>query len=396
MSYQWPSDGSSSIWPEINSTFLSLRGFSDEFIPMNDTQRTYKKLLMGFDAITSCEMKELYKFKITLTQMNEHDLSLPELCLIHKAFSAWVKFDYDNARSLLTQHIRAYPSDIVALFFIHMLDFCTGKTTNLRSLLLYCDEHIVSTHYLYPYYLSIKSFVLCEAQCFDDALEVGFKSVKLMPDNIYGIHAVAHALHELGRWKELCHFLTNCKEHWITNAGMGMHVYWHLAIAYERSDEITLALQAFDELYALKDNPFAKQDLDAVEFLWQLRLKSADTNFQPIWERLAVLWTGSISSSTSYFHKIHAALAFSATNQSFLIEKLIAESDGFGIEPDTHSTGIDVLKAILLFTSRHYEECLNKLRLSYEKWPLLGGSRAQREILEQTMEYAALKASSTL
>ncbi|KMW71190.1 hypothetical protein TI10_21530 [Photorhabdus luminescens subsp. luminescens] len=92
--------------------FLSLRGVSDEFIPINDTQRTYKKLLMGFDAITSCEIKELYKFKITLTQINEHGLSLPEICLIHKAFSAWVKFDYENARSLLAQYIRAYPSDI--------------------------------------------------------------------------------------------------------------------------------------------------------------------------------------------------------------------------------------------------------------------------------------------
>ncbi|NHB92236.1 tetratricopeptide repeat protein [Photorhabdus cinerea] len=396
MSYQWSSDGISSIWPEINRTFLSLRGFSDKLIPMNETQRTYKKLLMGLDAITTCEMKELYRFKIILAQMDEQEISRPELCLIHKAFTAWVKFDYDNARSLLTQHIRAYPSDIVAIFFIHMLDFCTGKTAKLKPLLLYCDAYIPKTHYLYPYYLSIKSFVLCEDQCFNDALEIGIESVKLMPNNIYGIHAVAHALHELGRWKDLCHFLTDCKENWITNAGMRMHVYWHLAIAYERSNEITLALQAFDELYALKDNPFAKQDLDAVGFLWRLRLKSADTKFQPIWERLAILWTGSISASTSYFHKIHAALAFSATNQSFLIEKLIAESDGFGIEPDTHSTGIDVLKAILLFIAKHYEECLSKLYLSHEKWPLLGGSRAQREILDQTMEYAALKASSII
>ncbi|MEE3632829.1 tetratricopeptide repeat protein [Pseudomonas sp. AL 58] len=396
MGAQWKTEGVSALWPEINGPFLSLRGMADAYHPEDEIQKTYKQLLAGFDAITGCEMKELYRFRIALDQMSEQTTSIPEIFLIHKAFTAWVNFEYDLARMLFTQHIRAYPSDIIALFFLHMLDFCTGKTTNLNSVLAFCDNHISKTHYLYSYYLSMKSFVLCENQCFDDALEVGFESIKLLPDNIYGIHAVAHALHEMGRWKELSSFLTSCKVHWIENSGMRMHVYWHLAIAYERCNEITLAFQAFEELYALKDSPFAKQDLDAVGFLWRLRLKSTDSGFNAVWERLALLWTGSICASTSYFHKIHAALAFSATNQPLFIEKQIAESDGFGIEPETHRTGVNVLKGILLFTLERYNESFELLYNSRNQWPLLGGSRAQREILELTLEYAARKSTSIL
>lgn len=394
MDVQWKTGGVSALWPEINGAFLSLRGMTDEYTPSDESQKIYKQLLTGFDAITSCEMKELYRFKLTLNKMNKKTISEPELTLVHKAFIAWVSFEYETARILFTQHIKVYPSDIITLFFLHMLDFCTGKTTDLHSLLIYCDDHISKKHYLYSYYLSIKSFVLCENQLFDKALHTGLESIDILPDNIYGIHAVAHALHEMERWQELSCFLSEHKDHWIHNSGMRMHIYWHLAIAHERCNETTLALQAFEELYALKDNPFSKQDLDAVGFLWRLRLKRTDSKFKNVWQRLAALWTGSISTSTSYFHKIHAALAFSATQQTLLIEKQIAESDGFGVEPETHRTGITVLKGILLFTLGHYTDSLEMLRNSREQWPLLGGSRAQREILDLTLEYAALRATS--
>lgn len=388
---QWKTDGISALWPEINGPFLSLRGIPEHLMPVTQTQELYKDLLLGFDAITSCEMKELYKFKLFLNRMHQRSNLPPELLLIHKAFIAWVNFEYERARTLFTQHLKAYPSDIITIFFVHMLDFCTGKTPRLTAEFSFCEPHIPHTHALYSYYLAIKSFVLCEDQRFQQALELGLEAVRLIPHNIYGIHATAHALHEMGRWQELSSFLIDCKPDWIENSGMRMHVYWHMAIAHERCNEVDQALQAFEELYELKDSPFAKQDLDAVGFLWRLRLKATDSKFAAIWERLALLWIGSVSGSTSYFHKIHAALAFSATNQTLLIEKQIAESDGFGIEPEAHRAGLDVLKGILLFTLKRYHESLALLRTSRDQWPLLGGSRAQREVLDLTLEYIELK-----
>lgn len=392
---QWMTDGISALWPEINGAFLSLRGIPDHVAPTTETQTLYKELLLGFDAITSCEMKELYRFKLFLRRMQRQSALPPEMLLIHKAFIAWVNFEYELARKLFTQHLLTYPSDIITLFFVHMLDFCTGKTPRLAKECELCEPHIPATHPLYSYYLAIKSFVLCEGQSFEQALEAGLESVRLIPQNIYGIHATAHALHEMGRWRELANFLIDSKADWIVNEGMRMHVYWHLAIAHERCDEVEQAHQAFKELYELKDSPFAKQDLDAVGFLWRLRLKATDTNFNGIWDRLALLWTGSVGGSTSYFHKIHAALAFSATNQTLLIEKQIAESDGFGIELEAHQAGLSVLKGILQFTLKRYNESLELLRSSRDQWPLLGGSRAQREILDLTLEYAALKITPT-
>jgi len=382
-------DGSSALWREINPAFLRLQGIPAEAVPADTTQAVYMELLRGFDAITSCEMKDFYKFKIGLRRLDADVLARPDLSLLHEAFLAWVEFEYATARSLLAQHVAAFPTDVMALYFLHMLDFSIGKTTELVEELAYCDRYISTWHELHPFYLAIKSFVLCENRQIGEALAIGLESVELDPLNIYGIHAVAHALHEQERWSELSAYLNKRKSDWVDNPGMRMHVYWHLAIAYERADETARAIGAFEELYALKASPFAKQDLDAVAFLWRLRLKQpAEQRFADVWKRLAFLWSGSISSSTSYFHKLHAALAFCASGQPFLIDKLLAESDGFGIERATQEVGIEVLQAIQLFARRRYSECAVTLKRCQRQWPLLGGSRAQREILSLTMDAA--------
>jgi hypothetical protein len=382
-------DGSSALWPEINPAFLRQQGVPVSAVPSDPAQAVYLEFLKGVDAITSCEVKDFYKFRIALRGVDREAASRPELIFLHQAFLAWVEFDYEAARALLGRHVSVFPTDVIGLYFLHMLDFSTGKTTALMDDLAYCDRHITKEHGLYPFYLAIKSFVHCEDQRFAEAYALGRISVALDPLNIYGVHAVAHALHEQERWADLCNFLTTRKADWVGNPGMRMHVYWHLAVAYERSGSTAMAIEAFQALCALKQSPFAKQDLDAVAFLWRLRLKQpADLRFVSEWRQLAALWSGSIGSSTSYFHKLHAALAFCASSQPFLIDKLMAESDGFGIERATHEVGMEVLEAIRLFARRHYGDCAGGLKRCQGRWHLLGGSRAQREILSLTAEAA--------
>lgn len=81
--------------------------------------------------------------------------------------------------------------------------------------------------------------------------------------------------------------------------------------------------------------------------MWRLKLQNLeDRQFDELWQDLSILWSGSIGTSTSHFHNMHAAFAFAAADRPLLIDKLIAESDGFGIEPATQQVGVDVLNAI--------------------------------------------------
>ncbi|TWI56712.1 hypothetical protein IQ22_01164 [Pseudomonas duriflava] len=379
-------DGCSSLWPAINAPFLSLRGIPTAAVTGDRYQAIFKGILEGFDAITGCEVKDLYKFAHYLQSIDEDVPS--ELATLVRAFGKWVAFDYAGARNLFKTHIQVYPTDVQAIFFLHMLDFCTGRTAELKPLFNFCDGYMEESHPLYSFYLGIKAFVLCESGLFDESLVVGLEAVRRNPDNIYAIHAVAHALHEQGMWEEMRDFLEDTKEEWIRNPGMRMHVYWHLAITYRKLGNPEAAKMAFLEFYALKQDRFAKQDLDAVGFLWRLKLEDIDDHsFDEVWKELAILWSGSIGSSTSHFHNMHAAFAFAGANQPLLIEKMIAESDGFGVEPDTHQAGMDVMRAIACFARAEYAQCLRLLSCSQSLWPMLGGSRAQRELLSMTQVF---------
>jgi tetratricopeptide (TPR) repeat protein len=379
-------DGCSAVWPEINVPFLSLKGVPESAVPKDPHQAIFRSLLKGFDAITGCELKDVYKFARYLSAIAE---DMPaELINIVRAFRKWVEFDYVGARALFQAHIHAYPTDVQAIFFVHMLDFCTGRTAELRPLFVLCDDYMEESHPLYSFYLSIKSFVLCESGLLDESLALGLESVRHCSANIYGIHAVAHALHEKAMWLELRDFLEDTKEDWIRNPGMRMHVYWHLAITYKQLGNYAAAKMAFLEFYALKNDRFSKQDLDAVGFLWRFKLEDINSHeFDEVWKELAILWSGSIATSTSHFHNMHAAFAFAGANQPLLIEKTIAECDGFGIEIEAHHVGLDVIRAISQFAAGQYEECYYILAGCRHQWTSLGGSRAQRELLSLTLDF---------
>lgn len=124
-------DGCCRLWPDVNTHFLSLKGLPPDAVPRTAAQQVLHPLLVGFDAIAGCELKEFYRFKMHLQRLPEAPVACPELIQVVAAFRCWVDFDYSGARALFIAHLHEYPGDVLTVFFVHMLDFCTGKTCDL-------------------------------------------------------------------------------------------------------------------------------------------------------------------------------------------------------------------------------------------------------------------------
>ena len=160
--YASRADGCCRLWPDVNTHFLSLKGLPPDAVPRTAAQQVLHPLLVGFDAIAGCELKEFYRFKMHLQRLPEAPVACPELVQVVAAFRCWVDFDYSGARALFIAHLHEYPGDVLTVFFVHMLDFCTGKTCDLVDVFDICDPCVDATHPLSSFYLGIKSFVLCE------------------------------------------------------------------------------------------------------------------------------------------------------------------------------------------------------------------------------------------
>ena len=379
------------ISPEISHQFLSLNNVSISLSTESDEQKFLRNLLIHFDLLTSCNLRDFLRAKLFFESCQKERIQNQALSCLIDALASWANLDYAAAKFTFNSYLERYPRDVIVFFMLHMMDFCCGNIPDSLSLIHKLDLEIFDDHPLYGYYLGIKSFVMCESNNFQESLEIGLNSLSIIK-NIYAIHAVAHAYHEMDEHGKIIEFLNKNMPFWIDNPGMKMHVYWHVALAELSLSSIDNARTAFDTFYSMKTSLYTEQDLDAVGFLWRYQLRFADDDqYQNLWSELADNWTGCIGASTSYFHDVHGALAFAAVNKPFLIEKMIARSDGAGIYEGSHLVGIEILQSIYYYSIGQYHECATLLTKTQKYWAKIGGSNIQRNLLWLTLQDAIYK-----
>jgi hypothetical protein len=381
--------GVCNIYPEISRKFLSLNNLSTPFPNEADEQKFLRNVLIHSDLLTSCNLRDFQRAKFFFESCQNEKIKNSALSCLIDVLVLWANLDYSSAKIAFNSYIDKYPCDVVVFFIVHMMYFCCGNTSELLYLIHKLDREIFDSHPLYAYYLGIKSFVACETNNFQESLEIGLQSLRIIKDNIYAIHAVTHAYHEMQEHEKIINFLNKSMPLWINNPGMKMHVYWHLSVAELSLLSINKAKEAFNKFYLMKVSPYAEQDLDAVGFLWRYKLCfPEDDQYKYIWSQLADNWTGCVGASTSYFHDVHAALAFAAVNKSFLIEKMIARSDGIGIYEGSHPVGVEILQSIYYYSIEQYHECAMLLNKTEKDWAKIGGSKIQRDLLGLTLKDA--------
>lgn len=371
---------------------LALHDLADLDCVEGSRQARHADLFLNFDMLTSCNLRDFARVSLYLKANGDALCEAEPLRLIVQALGHWASFDYPAARRDFVAHIARYDCDVLAIFMLHMLDFCTGRTVELIDVLDRADERALAEGSLYPYYLAIKSFVLCERGDYDSALAYGLASFGLERDNIYAVHAITHAYHEMKDDASIIAFLREHEHDWIDNPGMRMHVYWHKAIAELGQGQPGSARASFDYFASMRACSHADQDLDIVGFLWRHKMAYPnDHRYDALWRQLADRWTGCIGASISYFHDLHAALCFCAANKPFLIKKMIYRSDGVGVPYDAHQVGVAILTAVYHYSAGNYAETVSILESTLAQWPKIGGSGAQRELLSLTLRDALLR-----
>ncbi|MCW7538609.1 hypothetical protein OOT46_12225 [Aquabacterium sp. A7-Y] len=387
--------GISALCPEASLLFLSFSDVPDAVCTGSFDEITLKEAFGHFDLLSSCNYKHFARSAAFLAHRPERQVRSRPLRSVLRALRAWSSFDYDLATDMFLAHMEEYPSDVLAFYMLHMLDFSTGRTTRMMETLHRVEPHVVGLdHPLESFYMAIKAFVLCEVGQHEASYLAARRACELNPENIYAIHAAVHVLHERRQWDELIDFLITQETLWMPNAGMKMHVCWHLAVAYLMKGDVAESKAKFFQLRTMKSSRLAKEDLDAVAYLWRYRLRyPRDSEFDATWRLLSRLWTSCIGSSTSYFHSLHAALSFAAVGEPLLIEKLVAEHDDAGGNEAVHRAGRKVLSAIHRYAIGDVRACADLLHESSGHWRQMGGSNAQRELLELTLQDALARCS---
>ncbi|MDO6563597.1 tetratricopeptide repeat protein [Amphritea sp. 1_MG-2023] len=317
------------------------------------------------------------------------------------ALQTWAAGDLAKAAIQLDEILIEYPLDILALLSGHQLDFFLGDAANLRGRVYRVLPAWDKEHPLYGYLLGMLSFGQEEAGHYEQAEMSAREAVERNPQDVWGIHAVAHALEMQNKYEQGARFMQTYQQHWQNDNVMVSHNAIHHGLFLLETGELNKAIAVYDNLVHWADiDPIPMALVDASSVLWRLYLEDEALGNRA--QTLTDSWKQKSDQLFYSFNDAHAIIAFAANNDAQAAQTLIAELTDYVASGDpsvtNHGmslhTGLPVCEAIFAFSQGDYNTTIEKLMPIKNTTAQFGGSHAQRDIFARTLLEAALRAGN--
>ncbi|HEX5378377.1 MAG TPA: tetratricopeptide repeat protein [Phenylobacterium sp.] len=216
----------------------------------------------------------------------------------------------------------------------------------------------------------------------------------LRRNNAHAVHALAHALFESGSGREADTLITD----WLPgydNAGLlHGHISWHQAVVALEAGDAERAL----ELYSRGVRPSVTKSMpinivsDCASFLWRVDAYGHAAP-KPLWNELAD-YAGTVFPNGGFaFVDVHMALVAAASGDVAGLERRV-EAVNQRIAGGAFPAGPvvpAVCRALFAFAQGDYARCAALLAPVAHDVVRIGGSHAQREVIEDTLLLAQLR-----
>lgn len=295
--------------------------------------------------------------------------------------------------TLLLQH----PRDALALQWAHLFDFYRGDATQLRQRVARVLPEWDERDPLYPYVLGQYAFGLEECQLYAQAEETGRRALAGSAKVPWAIHAVAHVMEMQGRHHEGSAWMMHWHGDWAEGNGFAGHLGWHQALFALEALDHAEALRLFDAHLHADPAQITLQHVDASALLWRLQLLGADVGAR--WTRLVEGWDLSDHAAGTFpFNDLHALLALIGAGELVRAQawaRLVAtraERSGGSNRAVARNVGGPLMRGLLAFAQGRFDEAIESLYPARALASRLGGSHAQRDLIDQTLLAAAARA----
>ena len=319
-----------------------------------------------------------------------------------KGWLAGLKALYANdlpaASAAFYNHLTRWPRD---LFLIKQLQqqtlFWRGRSLDLRDSVLRLrhawDESVPG----YAHFLGLMAFGYEEAGDYAAAERCGRACVERAPDDIWGVHSVAHVLEMQGRHAEGLHWLDYPLDVWDDRAPLARHLWWHKALFAWDSGDHAQALDLFDTVIYPEKTAAYIDVQNAASLLWRVEMAGGDVGIR--WETVAQQAEETLDDQMLAFTDTHVAMALARTGRTEALARqrqvLAERADGAGYAASlAEDVTMPLADAIAAYWSGDYSRAVDGLLATRENWSTVGGSHAQRDLYAQALLDAAVKAKN--
>jgi hypothetical protein len=290
-------------------------------------------------------------------------------------FDAFFSGDRFEAERRGLEHLRSYPRDRLVVWYMHfMYNILLPTTDRRRRHRALAEEHAAAWDDDW-FLLGERAFIATEAGEHAVARTLAERALAIRPENAPAAHAMAHALLETGAAGEGRGWLGEWLQEWGKASTQLCHLTWHLALLELADGESDAAARRLDEILDDASPPLSAL-ADGASLMWRLHLEG--------WPG-PLPWTAledTPSPPGVTLAALHRALVLAGLGRSGQIRSDTKKMDGVLAE---------ACGALADFIDGDVRAAADRLMANETNLVMIGGSRAQLEVLDDTLITALVR-----
>ena len=307
------------------------------------------------------------------------------------AIAAVLADDYEYAKTLLGELLRREMRDALALQVAHAFDYLTGDVARLGDRVAGVLPAWSSDLPGYHAVLAMHAFGLEECGDYLRAEEFARHALALDLFDARAHHVLAHVFEMTGRPATGVQWMYGQMRYWAGDTMVATHCWWHLSRFHLAQGHIQPALSVYDARVRASQSHEIADMIDAAALLWQIELQGGEAGMR--WDELASAWAPRIADGFCTFNDLHAMIAFVGARNWNLARRLERElarrqSQATRHGDTTRLIGLPACRALIAFARGDHASAIGLLAGLTSVVHRLGGSHAQRDILQVTLRHA--------
>ncbi len=299
------------------------------------------------------------------------------------------------ALELTREHAQTHPRDALALSpscsVFGLIGFSGRLTREPEQLDLL--EPLADAYGDDWWFLSSLAFALIELGQWEKGRALVERSLAQFPRNAVAAHIKTHALYESGDDDEALAYLSDWLPDYDRSGLMHCHIWWHYCLLQMAQGNQIEAWRAYDENCApgISVSPSINVLTDGAALLWRAELAGAGRSVER-WKALGDYYESTFP-RPMVFVDAHAGLAYAALGQTDALARYIEQTEelGLGGRLPAGTVGATLSRAYGHFASEQWGDAIEVLEGILPEVVRIGGSRAQRDLMTNTLLAAYIK-----
>jgi tetratricopeptide (TPR) repeat protein len=308
------------------------------------------------------------------------------------AARAWADGDWQAATRALERALVDNPRDLLALKVAQDLYFFLGNRLALRDVAARVLPAWPESDPAWGYVQGIWAFGLEENGDYRGAETAARNSLARNPKDVWGVHALAHVFEMEGRHEPGVSFLSSSSPDW-EYSYFAVHNWWHLGLYLLELGRVNDALALYYERVRAAKSAEWLDIVDAAALLWRLSLYGEDVTAPA--RVLAADISDLVDVPVYLFNDWHAVMTFGLAGDHARNVRVFAANRHLTDPTNRQSAeraGLRLLEGFAAFAAGEPATAVDLLIDIRPEAHAVGGSHAQRDVIDLTLIAAATRA----